>query len=345
MAFSEAAYFLACQAGANLKYGGLNKAFQKLGSWQEVWEGQPKEVLTNWNVDEKFQELERQEIRIILKEDPEYPTWLREIPLPPHAIYLRGELPDKDSVNLAVVGTRRATDFGKRLAEEIAEELARAGVNIISGLAFGIDVAAHSGCLKSGGKAVAILASGVDKITPRSNANLGEKILLSGGAILSEYPPDSPILAHQFLERNRIISGLASAVLIVEAPERSGSLATARFALEQNRNVLVVPGPANHPNYQGSHSLIRAGAILTANAQQVAEEIGVNLGDSKAKKITDLSEKEKLVLDLLEKAGEPLSIDRIILNGKLEIQDVSRALTGLTLANLIQETARGFLLR
>ena len=185
---------------------------------------------------------------------------------------------------IAIVGTRRATPEGKIIAKRFARELTSYGIPIASGLAFGIDAAAHEECVATGGATIAVLAGGLDAIYPGSNAALAQKILARHGCIISEYPLGSPPLPYRFLERNRIISGISRGTLVVEAPENSGSLATARYALEANREVFVVPGSTLHPNFKGSHRLIRQGAELVTTPEEIFEAYGITREEKNAKK-------------------------------------------------------------
>ncbi|MEK7481868.1 MAG: DNA-processing protein DprA, partial [Patescibacteria group bacterium] len=182
-------------------------------------------------------------INIIDGRNLRYPALLREIPNAPEKIYILGKLPPEESLKIAIVGTRKATDQGRIIAKKLAEKLTNLGIVIVSGLAMGIDTAAHEGAVVANGKTIAVLANGLDKIYPAQNENLAKKILELNGAIISEYEPGKPALEHQFLERNRIVSGLSVATIVIEAPERSGSLVTARLAAEQGREVFVFPGP------------------------------------------------------------------------------------------------------
>jgi len=280
---------------------------------------------------------------------PGFPRLLAEIPAPPIGLYIRGTLGGPAAPTVAIVGTRRATPAGKMLAQELARGLALRGFVIVSGLAFGIDAAAHEGCLLGGGQTIAVLPCGADKIYPRSNAGLAERILQNGGALLSEYPPGTPALPHRFLERNRLVSGLARGVLIIEAPARSGALATARFAAEQGRECLVIPGPVSHPNYEGSHELIRKGATLATKIDHVLEVFGLeNPTDPATPPPLDenaLSEIEKKIWALAKKAGSPIEVDKIVQIAKLQPQAVNIALTMLVVKGVMRETAEGYALK
>ena len=301
-------------------------------------------------------------INIINKEDSRYPALLKEIPDAPEKIYVLGELPlDPPPTSLrignpkiAIVGTRKATDQGKIIAKKIAEKLTNLGVIIVSGLAMGIDTAAHEGAIAANGKTIAVLANGLDKIYPAQNENLAKKILELNGAIISEYEPEKPALEHQFLERNRIVSGLSVATIVIEAPERSGSIVTARLAAEQGREVFVFPGPANHPNYTGSHKLIRDGARLVSSIEDILEDLNINQisniknqnDKSKFKnKINNIKdENQLLVFEIIEKAGRPLNIDKIIEITKLEPQIANQAIAFLTIQGIIKETEKGYII-
>jgi DNA processing protein len=206
-------------------------------------------------------------IRALAPDSLEFPAALREIPDPPLLLWLRGELPPGPA--LAMVGSRRPSARGLATAHAFAAELSRSGVAIVSGLAYGIDTAAHEGALAGAGPTVAVLASGLDRVTPTGQARLAERILGRGGAWLSERGPGADARPYHFPERNRLISGLARASLIVEAREKSGSLWTARHALEQGRDVLVVPGPIDADLCRGSNRLLRDGATPILDAEDL----------------------------------------------------------------------------
>lgn len=274
------------------------------------------------------------EIIKILPTDQGFPPLLREIPGPPAAIFVRGRLPDPNLPHIAIVGTRRATTEGRLLAKRIAKDLAGEGAVIVSGLALGIDAAAHEGALSVNGKTIAVLANGVDEIYPRSHENLAREILKKEGSIISEYPAGTPSYPSQFLERNRIISGLSMAVVVIEVPARSGALSTVRHALDQGREIFVAAGPALHQNYQGSHLLIRQGARLIASAEDIIEDLGL---PRKNKTGSTTNETDRLILDAIAQAGEPLTIDKIIETTKLETHIVNQRLTFLIFEGRVKE--------
>lgn len=280
-------------------------------------------------------------------DDKDFPILLRAIPNPPKQIYLRGALPAPETPVIAIVGTRKATQAGIGIAEEIAAGLARAGMVVVSGLAMGIDAAAHRGALQARGRTMAVLGNGINEIYPAQNERLAEEILETGGAIISEYPPDEPSFRGNFIARNRIVSGLSVAVVVVEAPLRSGALATAGFAAEQGRNAFVVPGPVTHPNYAGSHELIRDGAILATKTEDILEDLGLlqevgirkqEVGVEELPFQTEFTNQESLIWEAIKNAGRPLEVDRIAAAAKLEPQVVNQTLTGLLLKGFIRES-------
>lgn len=211
-------------------------------------------------------------IRILLREDRGFPGILLQLPDPPPLLYMKGDLKETDDPAVAVVGSRRATEYGLEMAGRLASEIASAGVTIVSGLARGIDQEAHLGALEAGGRTLAFLGSGLDRIYPRESARLAERIS-NAGAILSEFPLGTPPLAGNFPVRNRLISGVARGTLVVEAAPASGSLITARMALEQGREVFAVPGNVTARTARGSNLLIQQGAKLVMCGRDVLEEI------------------------------------------------------------------------
>jgi len=247
---------------------------------------------------------ERQGVSLLAVDAPDYPVLLREIYDPPLVLWILGRLPRvEEGPALAVVGTRGASPQGRALARSMARDLAAAGATIVSGLARGIDAAAHEGALDGGGRTLAVLGSGVDRVYPPEHVALAARIG-ERGAVVSELPLGTPPFAGNFPKRNRIIAGLSRAVVVVEAPERSGALVTARLALDEGREVLAVPGHPSSPGATGTNSLIRDGAILARDARDVAEAIGAVLVPvSEADPADD-------VLRVLER-DQPRSLDEI----------------------------------
>ena len=289
-------------------------------------------------------------VRLVMHDDDEYPPLLREIPHPPFGIYVTGTLAQSvappgavdGADTCAIVGTRKATPEGKTTARYFARELARAGFRIVSGLAFGIDAAAHEGCLEGNGITIAVLAGGLNSVYPRTHAALAHKIVASGGALVSEYPLGAPPFAIRFVERNRLVSGLSRGLLVVEAPRDSGALATARFAFEQDRDVFVVPGSIAHPNFFGSHELIRQGAELVTRPEDILRAYGVTRNDILARAMKAASPEEMLILTALADISTPAHVDKISAMTKLEPRIVNQALSFLVIEGVIKEKSDGY---
>jgi DNA processing protein len=327
---TEAQSYHALNVALGANYEALKKLWEKYGSWQRAWETEKRQYPALKN------DSELTDCELILQQNPAYPAMLKEIDWAPFGIYVQGQLPEKPAI--AIVGTRRATANGKAIAKKLAQELSRQNAIIISGLAMGIDTAAHEGALEAGGRTIAVLPTGLSRIYPAQNGQLAEKILNSGGALISEYPNDYPSYASNFVHRNRIVSGLSAAVIIIEAPEKSGALITARFALEQNREVMVVPGPANHPNYAGSHKLIRDGAKLVTSAKEILEELNWSYKETAPiPESQKISNEEKIILEAIKTTGWPAAIDKIFQITKIEIPKINQIITHLILKGILKE--------
>jgi DNA processing protein len=338
----EAVFYNALNSSKSSNYKELRKGYARHGSWENYWRQQE---LSGIDPEVQWVALRRRGIRLILADDPEYPPLLAEIPNPPLGIYFKGSLlAIRTDPAIAVVGTRKASENGKDMAREFGIALANAGCPVISGLAFGIDAAAHAGALSAKNSTVAVLANGLDRTYPSPHRRLADHIIEEGGALISEYPLGSPPMAHKFLERNRLVSGLARGVLAIEVPERSGVLSTARFALDQNRELFVVPGPARHPNYRGSHRLIRAGATLVTGPQDLLEDLGLQ-AEAEQRNDRPQTPQEEKVLAAIISAGRPLAIDEIIEAATLTSSTANQALTTLTLRGAVREEHGRYALR
>jgi len=266
------------------------------------------------SVERHIEDLVRREIAITTQEDPGYPELLRAIPDPPLALYHRGPLPDRGRMVVAIVGTRAATPYGIGVATRMARDLAQAGALVVSGLAEGIDTAAHSGAIEVGtDRTLAVLATGVDICYPPGNRLLYKR-LDREGTLLSEAPPGTTPKRHLFPLRNRIISGLSRSVIVVEAPERSGALITARLAADQGRDVFAVPGPVTSLQSQGCLALLQQGAAMARNAKDVLEEALGRPSLGKAtpddRETSTLDAEERHLLGLLSPVGT--SIDELV---------------------------------
>lgn len=303
---------------------------------------------SDWDkVNQSFELLNKNKIAIITYQDDNYPEKLKNIYDRPPFLYVCGSLM-KDDINIAIVGSRRATTYGKYTTERISRELAQKGVTVVSGMARGIDTAAHRGALGARGRTIAVLGSGLDVIYPPENKKLFAEII-ENGAVISEFPMGTPPIAANFPSRNRIISGMSYGVLVVEAGEKSGSLITARLALEQGREVFAVPGSVETPTSRGTNRLIKEGAKLIENAEDILEEIIPQLEKTKvlsetltsenevkppAKEI-ELTIKEKQVADFI--FDKIIHIDDIIAATNLSPADALSTLMSLELKNLVTQ--------
>lgn len=259
---------------------------------------------------------------------------------PLSSLYIRGNKP-KQSVAIAIVGTRKASAYGKKAAYEFSYSLSKIGFSIVSGLAMGIDTSAHQGALDAGGQTIAVLANGLDKIYPASNEHLAEKIMESGGCLISEYPPKTPSYPNQFLMRNRIISGLSAAVIIIEAPFKSGAMATAKFAADQKKPIFVVPGPINSDNFGGSHKLIREGATLVSSVNDFLSDMNFESA-KKDNKLTGLTENENVIFSALKNACGPLSVDKICQITKLNPRNAGATLSVMVMKEIIFQDGNNY---
>ena len=277
-----------------------------------------------------------EEIKTISIEDKNYPKALKEIKDPPGVLYYRGEILPEENC-FAIVGTRRFSPYGKQVALEIAGDSAEAGLTIVSGLAPGIDSFAHQAVIERGKRTIAVLGTGLDEksIYPQSNLKLAEKILETGGCLISEYPPGTPGSNFTFPQRNRIISGLSLGVLVVEAKQKSGALITANWAKKQGRKVFAVPGPIHSLNSKGCHYLIKNGAKLVENANDILKEL--NLGCLKLhfkQGVVGETGEENLILEALKE--EALDIDKIIEKTKLSAAEVASTLAILEIKGKVR---------
>lgn len=266
--------------------------------------------------------------------DYNYLRDLPHIPDPPKKLFIRGKLPAKRVKTVAIVGTRKPSAYGREIATKIASECAKNGIVVVSGLALGIDSIAHRAAIDSGGKTIAVLANGVDKIYPRSHEDLGQKILQTNGAILSEYPNNTPARPWQFLARNRIVSGLADAVVIIEAASRSGTLSTANHALDQGKEIFAVPGNITSPLSAGCNQLIKNGANPLTSVEDLLDFLIPDRFEKQTQLFKGDTREENVILEFLSKNGTTSS-DVIIKQTKLSASEFNQAITMLELKGLV----------
>lgn len=292
--------------------------------------------------EEEIKKVEKCNARIITFMDPSYPELLKEIHSPPMILYVRGEDIPSNITFVAVVGSRNPTHYGIKAAGRIGLGLARRGVGVASGMAKGIDSAAHNGCLMGEGFTVAVIGTGIDLVYPSSNKRLSDQIS-EKGAVISEFPTGSPPEPKNFPIRNRVISGLSRGVVVVEATKNSGSLITASLALDQGRDVFAVPGSIDSFKSTGAHFLIKKGAKLVENADDILEEFGFNdrpiqenytfedMNDA----LPDLDVSEKKIYEIL--GHYPMHIDEIVRQGEMDAGEISSILMGLELKGLVRQ--------
>ena len=296
-----------------------------------AWEGNPENELLG---------LKKNGARLITISDSSYPKDLREIHDPPPLLYLKGNDIPKGKTMVAVIGSRNPSHYGLKVTEEICQGLARREIIVVSGMARGIDSAAHWGCLSRKGFTIAVLGSGIDIIYPESNSKLFNYII-EKGSVITEFPLGTPPEAKNFPIRNRIISGLSKGVVVIEASKRSGSLITASLALEQGREVLAVPGSIESFKSTGTHLLIKQGAKLVENADDILEELGLNypyfkeVDTNKKIALPPMEEDEKRIYDIL--GNYPIHIDQIARHSKMDPARVAGLLTALELKGVIKQ--------
>ena len=294
-----------------------------------------------------------QGISVITVVDPLYPEKLSRITDPPPLLYVSGALVPDDHRAIAVVGSRKATPAGLAFTEDLSQTLATLGFTIVSGMARGIDAAAHRGALKTGGRTVAVLGCGIDNTYPPEHRKLREAIDTQG-AVISEFPLGTPPQPFNFPRRNRIISGLSYGVIVTQATIKSGSLITARYALEQNREVFAVPGSVKEGKHEGPHGLIKQGAKLVENVGDIIEELLPQLDESFQDQVNnaaseptqptpDLSTKEKEVFDLV--TDTPTSIDEILAQARFLPAEVMGILLALELKGVVQQVPGSYYIR
>ncbi len=294
------------------------------------------QVRAGIDLDRLLDQIAAQGIAILTWEDQAYPKCLKEIDQPPPVLYLRGELTPEDEWAIAMVGTRRITAYGRQVAEELASSLAQNGVTVISGLARGVDAIAHGSALKAGGRTLAVLGCGVDRIYPPEHRALAEK-MIAHGALLSDYAPGTPPDASNFPPRNRIISGLSMAVVVVEAGETSGALITAQFAADQGREVFAVPGNILAVQSKGTNRLIQQGAHPLLSAQDLLDVLNLRRVTEQrvVRKVLPADEVEAQLISVL--GDEPLHLDEIRNQTGLPIERVSATLVMMELKGMVRQ--------
>ena len=329
------------------RFGSPEKIFsahpEELGNVEGVTARTVESILNFKHRDEIDRELEliaNNELTIITFNSTAYPETLKYIYDPPPYLYVQGELKQEDMIAIAVVGSRYPSEYGKKTTEHITSALAAKGITIISGLARGIDSCAHRAALKRGGRTIAVLGCGIDVLYPPENKRLFAEIVASG-AVVSEYPLGTEPSSYNFPARNRIISGLSAGVLVTEATQKSGSLITARLALEQGKDVFAVPGNIYSPKSRGTHDLIKSGAKLVENVADILDEMPMaltaddSIGEQKIQAVPLLDAETKKIFMLMDK--ETVHIDTLIEQSGLSSSHLSSILLNLELDGFIKQ--------
>ena len=307
-------------------------------------------ALRDVNVQEELDVCRRHGIAALFHSQPAFPRLLREIHDPPGVLFVRGQILPIDATAIAIVGTRHATQYGLAQAQRLASGLSRAGLTIVSGLARGIDAAAHRGALSAGGRTIAVLGGGVLNIYPPEHDELAGQVI-ERGAIISESPPRAPALGGTFPQRNRIITGLCLGVIVVEAADRSGALISARHAMEQGREVFAVPGRVDSRASQGCHRLIRDGAKLVQCVDDVLEELGPLVEAAPREDGREIRHLAELQLNEIEQQvlgaiqDDATSIDDVVVASGLPVPRVLSAISALEMRRLIRRVSGSSVLR
>jgi DNA processing protein len=288
------------------------------------------------SLEQVWEDIHSQGIDVLTWEDEGYPTRLRDVDNAPPVLYLRGTITPDDDWAVAIVGTRRATSYGRQVTEGIARELAHNSVTVVSGMARGIDGVAHRAALDAGGRTLAVLGSGVDRIYPPEHRRLAEEIVAQG-ALVSDYPPGTPPEGRNFPPRNRIIAGLSLATVVVEAGRRSGALITSDFALEQGREVFAVPGNVMAPQSRGPNRLIQQGAHPLLDPKEILEtlELSMLTEQRQARTVLPSNPSEAQIFDVL--GYESLHVDEIQVQTGMPIEEVTATLAMMELKGMVRK--------
>lgn len=347
---NETKYWVALNTSEKIGARTFAKLYKRFKKLEKVWSASREElsstgidlgqvqavedVVAKIDPDIEMAKLSKLNIDVLILPDDNYPALLKEIPDPPGVLYVRGKIEPADELAIAVVGSRRYTAYGERAVEKIVTPLTRQKITIISGLALGIDTLAHKAALAAGGRTIAVLGCGLDQIYPVTNIRLADQIIQGRGAIISEFPLGTPSYPSNFPIRNRIIAGLSLGTVVVEGAIESGSLITARAALDYNREVFAVPGSIFSEISEGPNRLIQMGAKCVLEAKDILTELNLtdNLAESEAREILADTAEEEILLKLLKK---PKLVDELIKESKLPPAFVNTTLIMLEMKGAI----------
>ncbi len=296
-----------------------------------------------FNIEEKLEEFKNKRIVVLTREDRRFPRPLKEISDSPICLYVKGDIDDFDFEKhylFAVVGTRKPTSYGVNIARKLTYELAFAGFTIVSGLALGIDAAAHTAALDAKAKTIAILGCGVDIAHPPSNKYLYDKIIQTGGLIISEFPPGMISLKGLFIARNRLISGLSRGILVVEGAKDSGALTTARFGAEQGKEVFAVPGPITSEMSEAPNLLLKEGVRMVTSIDDILQELQIKIIPKQKKHFENsLTKDQTKIIELLSQ--EPKSTDEISFATKISTSVILQTLSTLEMSGVVEKNSEG----
>ena len=295
------------------------------------------ETRQNFDLDQYARRVESSGVSVVTWGSPEYPELLREIPAAPPLVFLRGQLEPIDRWAVAVVGTRRLTAYGRQVTHDLVAGLVGNGITIISGLARGIDAVAHRTAIEGGGRTIAVMASGIDKIYPPEHRDLAREIVAGHGALVTDYPFGAEPESNHFPARNRLISGLSLGVIVIEAGERSGALITARFALEQNREVFAVPGNIHSPVSVGTNRLIQQGGKLVMRVEDVLEELNLKMVAEQAVAQIMLPETAEEAALIAQLSSQPVHVDELGRLTSMPMSLIGSTLTMMELKGMVQQ--------
>jgi len=290
-------------------------------------------------LDQELDYLIKSNIQVITRQDQDYPQALLEITTPPTILYVKGDIGELENA-LAIVGTRKYNPYGARVAEKLSRELSEAGIPIISGLALGIDSIAHRGCLDGKSKTIAVLGGGIspEVLYPKTNQSLANAIVAAGGALISEFPPKSKPRRENFVLRNRIVSGIARGILVIEAPIKSGTMTTVQYALEQNRDVFAIPGNIDIKNSEGTNQLIKQGAYIVTKVEDILNVFGLEI----IRRKLDLGSFELSQRDILQHLTQtPLKVEQLAQLTQQEVMDIMATLSILELSGVVTLGSQG----
>lgn len=295
------------------------------------------EARLTFDLDQYAQRVESSGVGVVTWDDADYPDLLREIPAAPPLIFLRGQLEPIDRWAVAVVGTRRLSAYGRQVTRDLVSGLVVNGITIVSGLARGIDAIAHRTALEEGGRTIAVMASGIDKVYPPEHRDLARDIVAGHGALVTDYPFGAEPESNHFPARNRLISGLSLGVVVIEAGEKSGALITARFALEQNREVFAVPGNIHSPVSIGTNRLIQQGGKLVMRVEDILEELNLKMVSEQAVAKVMLPETAEEAALISQLSSQPVHVDELGRLTGMPVSLVSSTLTMMELKGMVQQ--------